>query len=505
LCLAFLLAGACACQARHGTAEESAVRLPAVAGRFYPGDREALRASISAYLARAAEASVGTPIAILSPHAGYAFSGQIAADAFECARGGDYEVVVLLGTNHTVVPFPGMAISPSSAFRTPLGDAAVDDEVRRELLRASSRCVLDAGPHAREHSIEVQIPFVQRLFPKARIVPAVVGSPDVEVCGELGRTLAKVLKDRRALIVASSDLSHYPSYDDASAVDHSVLRAVAALDPEKLRGVVRREEQRRIPNLATCACGEAPILAAMIAAKELGATRGHVVSYASSGDALIGDRDRVVGYGAVAWCSDPGDGEVPTLEVPRDAPEDLTLTAADRNALCAFARECVVSFLRSRTTPMARHLDPRLFAKRAAFVTLKKRGELRGCIGHMATDQPLAQVVGSMALQAAFNDRRFPPVRADELDSIEVEISVLTPAKPVSGPGEIVVGRDGVVLSKDGRSAVFLPQVAPEQGWTRDEMLDQLCRKAGLPAGSWKEGARFSTFQAEVFHEPQSP
>jgi AmmeMemoRadiSam system protein A len=136
-------------------------------------------------------------------------------------------------------------------------------------------------------------------------------------------------------------------------------------------------------------------------------------------------------------------------------------------------------------------------------VTLKKKGQLRGCIGHMAEDTPLAQVVGAMAIQAAFNDRRFRPVLENELADIEVEISVLTPAKPVSGPEEIVIGRDGVILAKRGRSAVFLPQVATEQGWSRDEMLEQLSKKAGLPSGSWKEGAQFKTFQAEVFHESE--
>ncbi|MBE0555714.1 MAG: AmmeMemoRadiSam system protein A, partial [Proteobacteria bacterium] len=131
----------------------------------------------------------------------------------------------------------------------------------------------------------------------------------------------------------------------------------------------------------------------------------------------------------------------------------------------------------------------------------KKHGDLRGCIGRMVPDRPLATLVGAMALQAAFEDRRFRPVTVDEVPKLEVEISVLTPMKPVSGPGEIVVGRDGVLLQKGGRSAVFLPQVAPEQGWDRDEMLDNLTRKAGLPEKAWQEGARFSTFQALVFSE----
>jgi AmmeMemoRadiSam system protein A len=137
------------------------------------------------------------------------------------------------------------------------------------------------------------------------------------------------------------------------------------------------------------------------------------------------------------------------------------------------------------------------------FVTLKKKGELRGCIGHMIADEPLGKLVGTMALQAAFNDRRFPPLTADELQDIEIEISVLTPMKQVADASDILVGRDGVLLSKNGQSAVFLPQVATEQGWSREEMLKHLCQKAGLSADCWKQKAQFSTFQALVFSESE--
>jgi AmmeMemoRadiSam system protein A len=152
---------------------------------------------------------------------------------------------------------------------------------------------------------------------------------------------------------------------------------------------------------------------------------------------------------------------------------------------------------------LARGFNATLQQPRGAFVTLKKKGELRGCIGRIIGDEPLGKLVGTMAMQAAFNDSRFRPLAADELNDIEIEISVLTPMKQVGGAADVVVGRDGVVLSKDGYHAVFLPQVAPEQGWNRDEMLDNLCRKAGLDTGCWKEGAQFSTFQAVVFSESQ--
>jgi AmmeMemoRadiSam system protein A len=155
------------------------------------------------------------------------------------------------------------------------------------------------------------------------------------------------------------------------------------------------------------------------------------------------------------------------------------------------------------TVPLARGFNSTLQQPRGAFVTLKKKGELRGCIGRMIGDEPLVKIVGVMAIQAAFNDRRFNQLTADELSDIEIEISVLTPMKKVSRVGDIVVGRDGVLINKDGYSAVFLPQVATEQKWNREEMLDNLCLKAGLTAGCWKEKTQFSTFQAVVFSESQ--
>jgi AmmeMemoRadiSam system protein A len=194
-------------------------------------------------------------------------------------------------------------------------------------------------------------------------------------------------------------------------------------------------------------------------------------------------------------------GKPDTAALERPAPAKGPLQASDKAALLRFARESIRRFLTTQTAPLARGFSPRTLREQGAFVTLRKHGELRGCIGMIAGDGPLARLVGAMALQAAFYDQRFQPLAAAELPQIEIEISVLTPPRAVAGPSDIVAGRDGVVLKKDGRSAVFLPQVAVEQGWTRDEMLDNLALKAGLPRSAWRKGASFSTFQADVFAE----
>jgi AmmeMemoRadiSam system protein B/AmmeMemoRadiSam system protein A len=496
--VAFSLGLAVACQAGK---EGGEIRPPVVAGKFYPESAAVLKSAIEKFMQNAAPAQEQTPLAIVVPHAGYIYSGQICADGYNQVRNGAYEVVVVFGTNHTAPDLRKIALYPGAGFRTPLGTVPVDEEIVAALIAASPDCKADKAPHVREHSIEVQIPFIQTLFPQAKIVPAIVGMADIGLYTRFGAALAKVLKGKRALIVASSDLSHYPSAADAEIVDRKTLAAVASLDPAALHDTIQAQMARRIRGLDTCACGEAPIMAAMAAAKALGATGGKVVSYAHSGDVPIGERERVVGYGAVVFAAGPEKAKAAS-ESPAAADQILSLT--DKKALLAHARETISRYLATQMVPLPRGFSPAALEPRGVFVTLKKRGSLRGCIGRMIPDRPLADLVGAMALQAAFEDPRFSPVTLKELPDLEIEISVLTPMKPVSGLEAIVVGRDGVLLKKGEGSAVFLPQVAPEQGWGRDEMLDHLSIKAGLPAGAWREGAQFSTFQALVFGEVDS-
>ncbi|MFH1844620.1 MAG: AmmeMemoRadiSam system protein B [bacterium] len=495
------------CGAETGRALADPGDRPAVvADRFYPGDATKLEQAIRAYLAAATVPCDGAtaaepPLALVAPHAGYLFSGQICADAYRQALGHEYELVVILGTNHTSGSFDKVSLYPGSGYQTPLGLCEIDQDVTAALLAADPRFVFEPALHESEHSVEVQVPFIQVAFPEAKIVAAVVGRPDLDLCRRFGQALANTLAGRRVLVVASSDLSHYPSYADGVASDGATLAAIASFETENVIDTIGQQLRRGRHELRTCACGEAPILTAMFAAEALGATHGDVVSYANSGDCAVGDLARVVGYGAVVFRAGPESGGNDGLIRPEVAPASASLQSTDRQALLQFARHTIQQFLETETLPLARDFSPVLNRKQGAFVTLKRHGQLRGCIGHMAEDLPLCQVVGAMAYQAAFNDRRFRPLRSDELADVEIEISVLTPFTRVTGPEAIVVGRDGVVLRKSDRSAVYLPQVATEQGWTREEMLDNLCRKAGLSAGEWRRGAELHTFQAIVFHE----
>ncbi len=479
------------------------IRPPAVSGQFYPSDPARLKLAIQQFLKDAVQVRVEKPVALVVPHAGYIYAGQIYADAYRQVMGREYDVIVVLGTNHTSADLDGISVYKKGAFRTPLGDMPIDESVTSVLLAQDSKCTSNTEAHVREHSIEVQVPFLQVLFPKAKIVPLVIGSHDIGILTRFSQILAQSLAGRRALIVISSDLSHYPSYEDAIRTDRQILETVVKLDPKALSAQSQAVLSTKIRNLATCACGEAPLLAGILTAKALGATSGVVASYANSGDVALEDRSRVVGYGSVIFCAEAQPSPVAALTRPLVAPATLPLQYSDKKALLAFARESLTRFMTSDTVPLARGFSPRLSAPQGAFVTLRKHGELRGCIGHIPADYELAKTVGAMALQAALNDHRFDPVRLNELPDIEIEISVLTPMKRIARAEEIIVGRDGVVISKAGRSAVFLPQVALEQHWGRNELLENLCQKAGLPADAWNKDAQLFVFQAVVFKEAE--
>lgn len=479
-------------------AAQDAVRPPAVAGSFYPDDAGALRAAIDAYLLTARPPAGEQPLALVVPHAGYVFSGQIAADAWRQAQPFDYDTIVILAPNHAEA-FDGIGLFRGAGFRTPLGVAAIDLALAGALVNEDDDVRWRDSVHAKEHAIEVQLPFVQRLYPDARILPIVVATRDPARLARLGETIARLLAGRRALIVASSDLSHYPTVADASRLDRATLDAIATLDPAVVRKVVDAAPRSGAAEVVTGACGEAPVLAAMAAARAMGATRARVVSYANSGDSPAGDPARVVGYGAVAM--DAGGTAAPALDGAETSNAGDALTDDDRRELLRYARQTIDRFVTTGTAPLSRDTAPRLLRRQGAFVTIKKDGALRGCIGRLIPDGPLHWLVGAVALEAAVADPRFRPVRPGELGRLEIEVSLLTTPRQVAGPDDLVPGRDGVVLAKDGKSAVFLPEVAADEGWSRDQWLDALSEKAGLDRGAWHDGALLFAFRTEVIRE----
>lgn len=498
-----ILFGLNACKAqtdKHSQIDNDSLRKPAFAGQFYSDDPVILKKQIEAFLKNAVPPKVDSAIAIIVPHAGYIYSGQIDVDAYNQVKQNKYDLIVVLGTNHTTAGFSGIAVYPKGGFETPIGISEIDNKAAEKLLKEDKDVTVNLTVHEKEHSIEVQIPFIKYFFPNAKILPLIVGKPDIEMNQRFAKALAKITNNKKLLVIASSDLSHYPQFDDALKVDDNTLKTIAGLNPDKIVKEMEGELDKGTPQLLTCACGEAPILAAVSFANEIGAKCASIISYSNSGYNPIGTVDRVVGYGAVVISK--GKSFKPNDVDSLVTNNSYALTETDKVSLLKYARETIRQYFESQTVPLPRNLNPMLKIKRGAFVTLNKNEQLRGCIGHMSEDTPLCTMVGAMALQAAFNDTRFSPLTKEELSQVEIEISVLTPFTKIKSADEITLGRDGVIIKKGNKQAVFLPQVATETGWSKEKFLDQLCYKAGLNAGDWKDAELF-TFQADVFSEAE--
>jgi len=476
------------------SAQTPKVRLPAVAGSFYPSDPAQLTKLVDGFLAAAQTPEIKDLVAIVAPHAGYEYSGQVAAYSYAQIKGRKIDRVVVIAPSHREA-FSFSAVYDGAAYETPLGRIPVDQPFAAKL--ASGRLIQLSGrghtPTAEggEHALEVQLPFLQRTLGQFKLVPIVMGDQSYEACRALGRSLAKLIQGPGTLIVASSDLSHFHPYDDAVKIDRKTLRAIEEWD---YLSMIRNFDQR-----VWEACGGGPIVAAMIAAERLGATRSKVLKYANSGD-VTGDRSRVVGYGAVALFRETA------RSAAGDAP--FSLGPAEKNELLRIAKTSVETAVKEgKLYDLPAEKFDSLTQERGAFVTLKKHGELRGCIGYVAPMKPLATTVRDVAAFAALRDSRFPPVTAQELADIRLEISVLSPLRRVLDLKQVRTGRDGLVVKKGDYEGLLLPQVAPEQGWDRMTFIQQTCLKAGLPETAWQDAETdVFSFTALVFGEtPERP
>lgn len=468
------------------------VRPAEFAGAWYPGEAETLRRTVDQLLGQVAVRigpSEGTPLGLVVPHAGYIYSGAVAAAGFKQLEGHPLDTAVIISADHQRPLSQPIAVYAEGGFATPLGVVAVDVALAQALIAAEPKIRADTSAHAREHVIEIELPFLQRVCPQCKIVPILMGDDADETVNALANALLRVLPGRRAVVIASSDLSHYPPAAEAREVDAATLDAILTGNPARVRQAIAQSMARGYANLFTCACGEAAILTTMQVAQGLGADTITLLRYANSADAPGGQSDQAVGYGAVLFW--------------RYRPPELT--PARQQALLHLARTTLATYLESNQLPDYQTTDAELTRPSGVFVTLKKAGELRGCIGHMQADAPLWQAVQKMAVAAATSDPRFPPLTRAELDQVEIEISVLSPLSRLDDWEAIQVGTHGLVLDYHGQRGVFLPQVPVEQGWNRTQYLDNLCLKAGVPQGCWRDpAAKLYTFTAIVFGESPS-
>ncbi len=470
------------------------VHEPVVAGTWYPGNASELKAQIENYLGRAPEGSANGEItAIISPHAGLVYSGQVAAYSYKLLRGRKFDTVVVIGPSHHVA-FPGVAVLDCAGFGTPIGTIPLDKSLISELLARDQRIINRPEVFSKEHSLEMQLPFLQAVLPGARLVPLVMGDQEISSCRRLAETLADCIKGKSVLIVASSDLSHFHGYEKATEMDRLLLEKVRAMDVEGLSECLGSGKCE--------ACGRAPVITAMLAARKLGANECKILNYANSGD-VTGEKNHprgVVGYAAAVFVKSAADRDSAEPAGKKKAGIDLGLSEQEKAELHSIARATIEARCRGTAVPVTRTTFPKLREPCGAFVTLYKKGELRGCIGHIIARKPLAETVAEMAEAAALHDRRFTPVRSDELSDIKIEISVMTPLRKISSVEEIEVGKHGLVIKRGGSVGLLLPQVATEYGWDRNSFLEHTCIKAGLPKDAWKDaGTEIHLFSADVF------
>ena len=498
--------GATAASGAPSSDAQDRIRLPALAGSWYPAEPIELENQLGLYLDRTGRVETRERVlALIAPHAGHVFSGQAAAYAYQALAGRDVRRVIVLGVSHAF-PLRGAALPDATHFKTPLGLIPVDT---RALAALSGSPLFAVRPevHEREHSIEIQLPFVQKVLPEGyAIVPVLFGVLKGEEYAAAAAALRKLVDDK-TVIVASSDFMHYGERFNYRPFSKDVPRGIAAFDRKSIDRILSRDPKGFLAaqkQTGNTVCGETPIAVLLNALPER--ARGNLLRYYRSGD-ITGEWEGSVSYASILFTdgSAPGEPAVAVSGSEAETREADMLGPEEQRQLVTLARDTVDAFVNKGIVP-----DPRVLANtvkkgllktRGVFVTLRRQRELRGCIGSIVGAAPLYQGVIENAVNASANDRRFPPVQPAELSEVSVEVSVLGPLRAVSGPDQILVGWHGVLLTKGDRQAVFLPQVPLEFGWTRDQMLSQLSRKAGLEEDGWRSGATYQVFEAQIIPE----
>jgi len=468
------------------------LRQPAFAGTFYPASPDQLQDDLDGYFAKASPAELeGRIRTLIVPHAGYDYSGVVAASGYKSIpRDAQYKNIFLIASSHRE-QFKGASVYAAGNYITPLGEAKVNRDIARQLIETEKSISYNPKAHDREHSIEVQIPFIQHYFTETpAIVPIVMGNSSLAAARDLASALLPWFTPENLFII-SSDFSHYPSYKDAQRIDKLTGEAIMTKDPEMFYSVLRKNSNEGVLNLATPSCGWSSIMTMLYMADRKEEIEIAPVLYRNSGDSPIGDKDRVVGYWAIAGYEKPPEA----LSYALDDAEKLKLLEISRYTLETYMRSGTLAEVSSSG------LSGILKQPAGAFVSLYMGGRLRGCIGNFTPDKPLYMVVQEMTLAAALNDSRFAPVEASELEYISIEVSVLTPLQLIGSADEFQLGKHGIYMIKGGKSGTLLPQVAQSTGWNKEEFLGHCSRdKAGLGFEGWKE-ADLYVYEAIVFGE----
>ncbi|MBN1502707.1 AmmeMemoRadiSam system protein B [Candidatus Woesearchaeota archaeon] len=448
--------------------ENKVIREPVVAGTWYPGTESGLSSTIEEYFSKAKQEELEGIKALIVPHAGYVYSGQVAAQAFNQLQK-DYTKVFIIGANHNAdAPYFKFSVPEATHYKTPLGEVMVSS-ITKELLKND---LFKYVPEAHlSHIIEIELPFLQKRLSKFEIIPIVTGYVELGDIIQAAQLISKYL-DEDTLIVISSDLSHYHTYEEAVNLDNECIKSV---------------EKQDFQNTAKCeACGLSAILILLEISKEKD-WKAKIIDYKNSGD-VSGEKTRVVGYSAIAFYQ-----------------EDIS--PEDKEFLLKLARETLELYLKDKSKPRADDVPGRLKEKQGCFVTLEKENQLRGCIGHIIPQESLYECVIENAINAAVNDRRFSPVELEELNDIEIEISALSVPEELEFSSseellnKLVPLKHGVILLSGLHQSTYLPQVW-EQLPEKELFLSQLCIKGGASSDCWEEqSTKIYTYTANVWKE----
>jgi len=454
-----------------------------VCGSFYSQDKTELSTQINTLFKEAKTFSKQEVNAIIVPHAGYVFSAQTATTAYKTLHK-KYRNIFLIGSSHHINTNSASIYSLGN-YKTPLGEVPVNQEIVSQLIKNNKLFSYQKEAHTKEHTLEVQLPFLQTLYSEdLNIVPIIIASSDTSTIYDISQALKPYFNGEN-LFVISTDLSHYPSYEDAKEIDMKTLNAIATNDTQVFINNITQNESSPLKELYTSACGWSSVLMLMYLTQEKN-YKYELLEYINSGDTHYGDKQKVVGYGSMRIYKD-----IPSFSLSDEEKKELH-EIAKLSLYEAITNQVKVSIDTTK-------ISPKLKKPLGAFVTLYKNGSLRGCIGRFEPNQPLYEVIVDMAISAALHDTRFNRVTPEELSDITIEISVLTPRKKINSIEEVVVGRDGIYVQKGSKNGTYLPHVATQMNWKKEEFVKSCAEeKAGISPKEFQEMELF-TYEAIVF------
>ena len=477
----------------------SSDRQPVAAGRFYPANKEALTEDIRQLFAECVKPSSSQNVrAILCPHAGYVYSGKVAASAFSSInRNTKFKNIFIIGSSH-IMAFDGASVYNTGDFITPLGKIIVNREIADKLRNENKLFRFPVNAHLQEHSIEVQLPLIQYYFSSTpSIVPVIIGTSNNNDIKKIAEILRPWFNNEN-LFVISSDFSHYPSYETANEVDKATANSIISGDPGNFLKVMKNNSLKNYPGLSTSMCGWTSGLLLLYLAQGDTNLEFRKIDYCNSGDSRYGGKEEVVGYNAITLTEKETD-----KKISKHLTDEISFTREEKDKLFTLARENITSLLyQKKRLSIDNKNFPDVFQKQlGAFVTLKIKGSLRGCIGKFISSDPLYEVILESSESSAFEDPRFMPLTKEELPKTDIEITVLGPLVRINDISEIVLGRHGIYIKKDSRSGTMLPQVATENGWSVEEFLGYTSRdKAGIGWDGWKN-AEIYIYEGIVLEE----